>query len=110
MLCKVAQVLLRLEEVGPDKTILVRKARCNSEELHGVCAYNKAGGNGTAGTATAVPVFEGEKWCRLDSNSACVIEWPLRAVRRSLGRLRGLLRTFSSLQASKVQKLQVGRF
>ena len=28
---------------------------------------------------------------------ACVIEWPLRAVRRSLGRLRGLLRTFSSL-------------
>ena len=33
---------------------------------------------------------------------ACVIEWPLRAVRRSLGRLRGLLRTFSSLQASKV--------
>ena len=35
---------------------------------------------------------------------ACVIEWPLRAVRRSLGRLRGLLRTFSSLQASKVYR------
>ena len=33
---------------------------------------------------------------------ACVIEWPLRAVRRSLGHLTGLLRTFSSLQASKV--------
>ena len=32
----------------------------------------------------------------------CVIEWPLRRVCRSLGRLRGLLRTFSSLQASKV--------
>ena len=33
---------------------------------------------------------------------ACIIEWPLRVVRRSLGRIRGLLRTFSSLQASKV--------
>ena len=31
-----------------------------------------------------------------------MIEWPLRAVCRSLGRVRGLLRTFSSLQASKV--------
>ena len=39
-----------------------------------------------------------EKWRRLDSNLACVIEWPLRAVRRSLGDLR----TFSSFQASKV--------
>ena len=28
----------------------------------------RAGGNGTAGTAMAVPVFEGEKWRRLDSN------------------------------------------
>ena len=28
----------------------------------------KAGGNGTAGTAMAVPVFGGEKWRRLDSN------------------------------------------
>ena len=26
------------------------------------------------------PVFEGEKWCRLDSNYECVIEWPLRAM------------------------------
>ena len=33
---------------------------------------------------------------------ACVIEWPLRTVCRSLGCLRGLLRTFSSLHASKV--------
>ena len=49
-----------------------------------------AGGNGTAGTAMAIPVFEGEKWRRLDSNLACVIEYPLRALRRSLGRLRGL--------------------
>ena len=32
----------------------------------------------------------------------CVIEWPLRAVCHSLGCLRGLPRTFSSLQASKV--------
>ena len=50
----------------------------------------RAGGNGTAGTAMAVPVFEGEKWRRLDSNLACVIECPLRALRRSLRRLRGL--------------------
>ena len=28
----------------------------------------RAGGKGTAGTAMAVPVFEGEKWRRLDSN------------------------------------------
>ena len=27
-----------------------------------------AGGNGTAGTAMAVLLFEGEKWRRLDSN------------------------------------------
>ena len=33
---------------------------------------------------------------------ACFIEWPLWAVCRSLGRLRGLFRTFSSLQAPKV--------
>ena len=33
---------------------------------------------------------------------ACVTEWPLRVVRCSLGRLRGLLRMFASLQASKV--------
>ena len=46
--------------------------------------------NGTAGTAMAVPVFEGEKWRRLDSNLACIIECPLRAFRRSLERLRGL--------------------
>ena len=57
----------------------------------GMCAcVHRAGGNGTAGTAMAVPVFEGEKWCRLDSNLTCVIECPLRALRRSLGRLRGL--------------------
>ena len=43
---------------------------------------------------------------------ACVIEWPLQAVRHSLGRLRGLLRTFSSLQASKVltRKLRILNF
>ena len=43
--------------------------------------------------------------CKIKSGSGLgsyvrVIEWPLRVVRRSLGRLRGLLRTFSSLQAS----------
>ena len=30
--------------------------------------HSRAGGNGMAGTAVAVPVFEGEKWRRLDSN------------------------------------------
>ena len=30
--------------------------------------HSRAGGNGTAGTAMAIPVFEGEKWRRLDSN------------------------------------------
>ena len=49
----------------------------------------RAGGNGTAGTAMAVPVFEGEKWRRLDSNLTCDVH-PLRALHRSLGRLRGL--------------------
>ena len=34
-------------------------------QLHQI---NRAGGNGTAGTAMAVPVFEGEKWRRFDSN------------------------------------------
>ena len=34
--------------------------------------------------------------------SSVPVEWPLRAVCRSLGRLRGHLWTFSSLQASKV--------
>ena len=33
---------------------------------------------------------------------ACIIEWPLRAVCHSLGHLRGLLRTFSGHQVSKV--------
>ena len=36
-----------------------------------------AGGNGTAGTAMAVRVFEGEKCPRLDSNLACIMECPL---------------------------------
>ena len=30
--------------------------------------WARAGGNGAAGTAMAVPVFEEEKWRRLDSN------------------------------------------
>ena len=33
--------------------------------------------------------FKGEKRRRLDSNLTCVIECPLQALRRSLGRLRG---------------------
>ena len=43
---------------------------------------HKAGGNGTAGTAMAVLVFEREEWRRLDSNLAYVIEcppWPRRS-------------------------------
>ena len=74
------------------------------------CWYNhaciRAGGNGTAGTAMAVPVFEEEKMASL-LTYACVIEWPLRAACRSLGRLRGLLRTFSSHQASKVTRREL---
>ena len=50
----------------------------------------------------AVPVFEGEKWRRLDSNVRLRYRMASPSGRRSLGRLRGLLRTFSSLQASKV--------
>ena len=52
---------------------------------------------GAGPAATVRPVrpwpyrfFEEEKWRRLDSNLTCVIECPLRALRRSLGRLRGL--------------------
>ena len=52
----------------------------------GIC---RADGNGTVGTAM-YRFFEEEKWRRLDSNLTCVIECPLRALRRSLGRLRGL--------------------
>ena len=33
-----------------------------------LCSKHRAGGNGTASTAMAVPDFEGKKWCRLDSN------------------------------------------
>ena len=36
----------------------------------------RAGGNGTAGMAMAVPVFEGEKWRRLDSNLRYIISSP----------------------------------
>ena len=62
-------------------------------KMHGhqhIPSLCRAGGNGTAGMAMAVPVFEGEKWRRLDSNLACIIGCTLRAFRRSLGRLRGL--------------------
>ena len=44
---------------------------------------------------------------------AFTIEWPLQAVRRSLGCLRGLLRTFSSLHASKVsidERIEASQF
>ena len=69
--------------------------------------YSRAGGNGTACTAMAVRVFEGEKWRRLDSNLACVIECPLRALRRSLG----LLRVFksSSIQSSD-ERIEASQF
>ena len=59
----------------------------------------RASGNGMAGTAMAVPVFEGEKWHRLDSNLTCIIECPLRVLRHSLGRLRNLHKS-SSIQSS----------
>ena len=34
----------------------------------------------------AEPVFEGEKWRRLEFNLTCAIEYPFQALRRSLGR------------------------
>ena len=52
----------------------------------------------------AVPVFEEEKMASLGFLTyAYAIEWPLRAVCRSLGHLRGLLHTFSSIQSSDVR-------
>ena len=73
--------------------------RCN---LLNTTSHSRAGGKGTAGMAMAVPVFEGEKWHRLDSNVCLRYRMASPSGRRSLGRLGGLLRTFSSLQASKV--------
>ena len=59
--------------------------------LHKHICHLRAGGNGTAGTAMAIPDFEGEKngvaWIL---TYACAIGWPFRAVRHRLGRLRGL--------------------
>ena len=65
-------------------------------QLHPSYHY-RAGGKGTAGTAMAVPVFEGGKMASL--GFSCVIEWPLRAVRRSLGDLRTFFK-LSSMQSS----------
>ena len=62
-----------------------------------VCNF-RAGGNGTAGTTMAIPVFEGENGVAWILTYACDTKWPLQAVCCSLG----YLRTFSSLQASKV--------
>ena len=44
-------------------------------------------GNGTAGTAMALPVFEGGKWRSLSSNLCIRYRMPLRAVHCSLGHL-----------------------
>ena len=51
----------------------------------------------------------GQNWFLREKNGitwtltyTCVIEWPLQVLRCSLGRLRGLILTFSSVQASKV--------
>ena len=71
----------------------------------GVPCCIRAGGNGTAGTAMAEPVFEGEKWRRLDSNITCVIECPLRALRRSLGHLF----KSSSIQSSD-ERIEASQF
>ena len=63
-----------------------------------------------ASAAMAVLVFEGEKMASV--GFICVREWPLRAVRRSLGHLRGLLRTFfkpSSIQSSD-ERIEVSQF
>ena len=48
---------------------------------------SRAGGNGTAGTAMAVPDLRQKKWRPLDSNLRVrysLIEWPLQAIHRSL--------------------------
>ena len=75
----------------PDKDVVVWIHDTNVSLVKYIpLVLRRAGGNGTASTAMAVPVFEGEKWRRLDSNLTCVIECPLRALRHSLGRLRGL--------------------
>ena len=60
---------------------------------------------GPVHNGTAVPRKNGVAWVL---TYACIIEWPLRAARHSLGHLRGLLRTFSSLQASKVTTRELG--
>ena len=70
----------------------------------------RAGGNGTASTAMAVPVLREKNGVASTLTYAWVIEWPLgplRAVCYSLGHLRGLLCTFSSLQGSKVAKREL---
>ena len=64
----------------------------------------RARGNGIAGKAMAVPVIEGEKWCRLTQTYTCVIKWPLRTVRSSLGCLRGLLQTFQVFKHPNYQQ------
>ena len=56
--------------------------------------FSRAGGKGTASTAMAVPVLREKKWRRLDSNIRVILQWPLRAVRRSLGCLRDLFQAF----------------
>ena len=60
--------------------------------------YHQAGGKGTANTAMAVPVFEGEKWRCLHSN-LCV---RYRVASPSSSPSLRDLHTFSSFQASKV--------
>ena len=86
-------------------------AKCSHTNFTSWLKRYRTGGNGTVGTIMAVPVLWGKKWRRLDSNLPCLPVWPLWAVRRGLGSLRGtfsslqvgsLRSTFSSLQASKV--------
>ena len=43
-------------------------SRANSVIMVLYVHVTRTGGNGTAGMAMAVPVFEEEKWRRLDSN------------------------------------------
>ena len=70
--------------------------------------------------ATVRPVRPWPYWFLREKNGvawiltyAFIIEWPLRAVRRSLGCLRVLLRIFSSLHASQVsidERIEASQF
>ena len=69
----------------------------------------RAGGNGTAGTVMAgmvmaVPILREKNGVAWVLTYVYIIELPLRAVRHSLGRLRGLLQTFQVFKHPKYRR------